>query len=537
VALPADGTVGNPQTLDVNASAPVIAVGTTGRAVIAWTQNASTVPVARSGVRPGATGDFVEIKTISQLGDPNGITGVVATVGDDNSATVAWSRKSAPNTMVEVNDRAPNGSFSNLGQSLSQLGQTSVHPAIVIDATGRATALWQNATSGQVRFAERVAGGIWSGDDRASQAGEVAGTPAAGVAPNGTVIAAWFVNTAGTSVLEAAVRAPGGGGFTDHRKLSGPSMNVLAPEVAVGRGGDAMIVWTTSMGEAVYAVHRARTGAYSAVLPPVTENNPPPDIELAFLAPHVGVDDEGNAFAVFTRNSFHKMPPLDGTDHYTFEAAGFDFAAPSLTTSVPGGGIATLPIGMAATATDRLSAASIAWNFGDGTTATGGAVEHAFGSAGAFTVTVTATDAVGNATTTTAPVLVADPPPPPQITSPVSVKWGQQGKFTYLVAMRVVRPPAGSKVELRCRGRKCPFKRRTFTRMRNGSIRVYKELKPAKVVKQKNRKFRAGQRLQVRITAAGFIGRVVNYPIRKKGTPTSIIRCLPIGQTKPQKVC
>ena len=412
-----------------------------------------------------------------------------------------------------------------------------MHPAVVIAPDGRATALWENITLGRVRFAERPPNGIWSGDDNASQTGDVAGTPAAGVGPDGRVVAAWFVNSAGTSVLEAAVRPPGGGGFTEHRKLSGPGTNVLAPVVSVGRGGDAMVVWSTSMGEAVYAVHRSRTGAYSAVLPPVTEDNPPPDQELAFFEPDVGVDDQGNAFAVFTRDAFHKMPPLDGMDHYTFEVAGFDFAAPALTASVPPNGIATLPIGMAATASDRLSATSIAWSFGDGTTATGGAVQHAFGAPGAFNVTVTARDGVGNAVSRTAPVLVAAPPPPPRIDAAVSVKWGRQGKRVYLVAMRVPGPPRGAKVELRCKGKKCPFKKRTFTKRRKGAIRVFKELAPAKVVKKKARTFRRGQRVQVRILADGFIGKVVNYKIPRKGTPSGKVRCLPIGATRPRKTC
>ena len=152
-------------------------------------------------------------------------------------------------------------------------------------------------------------------------------------------------------------------------------------------------------------------------------------------------------------------------------------------------------------------------------------------------MTVTARDGVGNATSRTAPVLVAAPPPPPRIDSSVSVKWGRKGKFVYLVAMRVPGPPAGAKVELRCKGKKCPFKKRTFTKRRRGAIRVFKELKPAKVVKKKSRTFRRGQRVQVRIVADGFIGKVVNYKIPKKGTPSGKIRCLPIGATEPSKVC
>lgn len=60
-----------------------------------------------------------------------------------------------------------------------------------------------------------------------------------------------------------------------------------------------------------------------------------------------------------------------------------------------------------AATTDATGAVSVAWNFGDGGTATGAAVSHVFKASGTFTVTATATDSNGTATDT-AKVTVTD---------------------------------------------------------------------------------------------------------------------------------
>jgi PKD domain len=198
---------------------------------------------------------------------------------------------------------------------------------------------------------------------------------------------------------------------------------------------------------------------------------------------------------------------------------------------------------MAAAATDRLSPVSIHWAFGDGTTGSGGAVTHAFGSSGAFNVTATATDAVGNASSSTHPVLVAAVPPPPKkrITSPIRVTWGVSGRTIYLLRMGVIRVPKGTKVELRCSRhksqKKCPFKRKSSKKRRKGTITLFQEIKAAKVRGKKDRTFRAGQRLELRITAKGYIGKVARYDLKKGKIPSAQPLCLPVGKKKPQKRC
>ena len=90
--------------------------------------------------------------------------------------------------------------------------------------------------------------------------------------------------------------------------------------------------------------------------------------------------------------------------------------------------------------------------------------------------------------------------------------------------LRISDIPAGATVQLRCRGKGCPFKRKRFP-VRNGRADASKAVRKGKL--------RRGTRIQVRITKPGAIGKVVIYEVPKKGLPRGRVRCLPPGATKP----
>ncbi|HEX8101723.1 MAG TPA: PKD domain-containing protein, partial [Solirubrobacteraceae bacterium] len=78
----------------------------------------------------------------------------------------------------------------------------------------------------------------------------------------------------------------------------------------------------------------------------------------------------------------------------------YDEVAPALMeVAVPAAATPGQPLRMAARAEDLWTAASVEWDFGDGATATGDGVEHAFAAPGRYTVRVTAVDAAANRTT------------------------------------------------------------------------------------------------------------------------------------------
>lgn len=94
------------------------------------------------------------------------------------------------------------------------------------------------------------------------------------------------------------------------------------------------------------------------------------------------------------------------------------FAAPFLTSgpiASPNPAAPGQTVSFSATASGGQGLLSFAWNFGDGSTATGFAPTHSFATAGVFTVTVTVTDVVNTTVSGTITVTIAAPvsPPPP----------------------------------------------------------------------------------------------------------------------------
>ena len=332
-----------------------------------------------------------------------------------------------------------------------------------------------------------------------------------------------------------AARPAGGGAFAGFQPISGPAMNASLPKVVVGGNGDALISWSLGDGKAIPTVQRKANGTFGPILTAVDANSPAPGENLSFFEPSIGIDDEGNGVAAWTRTSNRAA-----VDHYRFQVASFDAAAPSLTASVPPGGALNAPIGMAAASFDRVSPVSINWGFGDGASASGGAVSHAFGKAGAFNVVVTATDAAGNATSATHPVLIAAGPPPrkKRITSKVKISWGVTSTKTFLVRLKVPNVPKRGKAQITCKPKsKCPFKKVSSKKRRKGAITLFKNVNTSKLRGMKRRTFTPGARVEVRITAPGYIGKVLRYKLQRAKVPTARTLCLPVGAKKPRKRC
>jgi hypothetical protein len=51
------------------------------------------------------------------------------------------------------------------------------------------------------------------------------------------------------------------------------------------------------------------------------------------------------------------------------------------------------------------------------------------------------------------------------------------------------------------------------------------------------KRFRAGQTIEIRITANGFHGKVLRYALRPGRIPTARELCLPNGTSRPQRRC
>ena len=224
--------------------------------------------------------------------------------------------------------------------------------------------------NGEIKFAEHAPGEpLWSTETRVSQWAQCQHAGRRGSA-NGALIAAWLSN--GTIATPRARRRgrvrwiPADLGARDE------------PIAPAGRGranGDALISWSLGDGKSIPTVQRKANGAFGPILNAISAAN----AVQSFSATSIGIDDQGNGVAAWTR-----AENRGGTDFWRFQAASFDAAAPSLNSSVPPGAKVGVGLPMAAAASDRVSPVSLSWSFGDGGIATGGAVAHAYGAPGAY---------------------------------------------------------------------------------------------------------------------------------------------------------
>jgi Putative metal-binding motif len=118
--------------------------------------------------------------------------------------------------------------------------------------------------------------------------------------------------------------------------------------------------------------------------------------------------------------------------------------------------------------------------------------------------------------------------PFPNITSALGNNWSVLGKKVRMTEMRARRVPAGAKGRISCKGKKCPFKKKNV-KAKRGNIDFLKALT------KKQRKFRAGQTIEVRITARNFIGKVVRFKLKARKIPKGQTLCLPVGASRPQR--
>jgi hypothetical protein len=139
---------------------------------------------------------------------------------------------------------------------------------------------------------------------------------------------------------------------------------------------------------------------------------------------------------------------------------------------------------------------------------------------GQHVLEVRARDAVGNVDPTPARrgwsvgTVTVDPPKDeeslPLAPARLSAKWRVKGRRTTVRRLRLGGLVAGARVELRCKGKGCPVKRRA-AKAAAGRVDLRRLLK--------RKPLRAGQRLTVTVTAPGHLPRTITLKVRKGKKP------------------
>ena len=114
----------------------------------------------------------------------------------------------------------------------------------------------------------------------------------------------------------------------------------------------------------------------------------------------------------------------------------------------------------------------------------------------------------------------------PRLSASVVNAWVVKRAGTRVMRLRVREAPAAAAIEVRCGGRGCPFRSRSIAVDAKGSARLARLLP---------RPLRPGAVLEVRVTAANTIGKVVRYRIHRKRIPRGRVLCLPPGASGPAR--
>jgi hypothetical protein len=402
------GDCGHDVVLDADGDATAIWCDQGDLEVNGYVVHAATLPAG------GTWSDPVPLSGESML-EPD----FALAVDDDGAATAIWTQHDdgADGAVVHAKRRT-GGVWDASATDLSEAGTDAADPELVVDPQGDVTAAWALADGGEhaVQTARRPSGDDWEEPvdltRYAADTGDYYPDLGLAVDPQGAVTAAW---SPGGHVLRASTRAAGGAwsppGDLTAADTSAP-WRVSDPQVVVDPQGAATVTWIAAVGAfsggtpsgyQLRSSRRASGGAWGV----------PADVsgvrDLGLW--ETAVDPFGYVTAIWSEAT--------GFADDTVRSRVLDPIAPTLrAVTVPASGVAGQPVTMALDAYDLWSPVAASWQFGDGSSATGTSVAHCFATPGERTVTVTGTDAAGNATSASRTIAIAADPTPPADVEP-----------------------------------------------------------------------------------------------------------------------
>lgn len=398
VTRPAGGTWGAPQYIatqnaDVDsgdATSPELRVAASGRAFL----------LVEDGLfeRPAGATQFTAVPGTA------GVRHVALNARGEGAALVYGPKVTSTDALDQVSVRvSPAG--GPLGAALPLGGIGSGYPdndrsALAVTPDGTVVATWESTADAQA--GEGVAVAVRPGGAGSSAAAWNT-TRSVNTNPDGDRygfdLSADPVSASQVAVAwsePAELDAPTGGGQFE-RVFPGPATRTPIPKqqydgraVSAGTGGSLVAVDDpTSI--SVRPTLGAAFGAPQRL--PID-----PSIGGVPVRSRISLDDEGNGFVRVQTTG-------GGADQVTVNP--YDPVPPKIASVKATTAKAGKPMALTATATDRMSAPSLTWTFGDGrTTGRGNAVVHTYANAGPYVVKVRARDAAGNTTTTNKLVLV-----------------------------------------------------------------------------------------------------------------------------------
>jgi PKD domain len=350
-----------------------LAVAGSGAAVISWIENDGKDAVVEASVRePGSTAWEPAAQVSSTGASAEDSSPAVDEKGD---VVVGFTREDPAGAIAWAAFRPVGGAWQR-AVNLSPPGETAFDVHVAMRADGSAVALWTQSGAGRLAV-RSAATGAWAEQPPplSSYAVETLVADSAG-----DVAAAWQSDEvmvselpAGSNTWQAPLAIPS----------TAPGLQTFTLGFDSGRG--LVAVWGTGAdyNSGSLAASRLPAGATAWTQPIVS-----PVVQGLLWTGHTAVDPDGDAVAVYETPNGASVATII-----------LDSAAPrAVSATVPRTGRADRRLTFVAAAAD-MSGVTLRWRFGDGKTATGASVKHAYRKTGRYVVTVVATDAAGHAVT------------------------------------------------------------------------------------------------------------------------------------------
>ena len=386
---------------DHDATEPRVGLDAAGGGVVGWLDTADGSAFTLTYVTRSPSGDWSAptdmpaSSTPGNLGDTYDLA-----VGRGGHAVWAWEHIDTDlgRRVIEAAYRPAGGSFG-APVAMSASSVNTSNPQVAVNAAGVATVTWRESVplASEVKSRTRDAGGAWSGvqgvsDDFTNLDQDVI------VDAAGTTTAVWAQQEAAQPRRILYATRPVGGDWDAPQPVTPLTSWFGEPSLAIDPSGRMTVAYVTGGPPSdIGARTRAPGGAWIdqglvSALPAGAEGG----------TPTVAMDDAGQPVVAWLANATPDLAQLRALDTQGPLSAGL---------SIPAAATVGQPASFAWPAIDAWSAVtSVAWTFGDGASGSGSSVTKTYGAPGTYPVSVTATDAVGNATTLTGSVVVTPSP-------------------------------------------------------------------------------------------------------------------------------
>jgi hypothetical protein len=251
---------GSPNQFDLSANgeeatAPQLAVDPDGTATVVWSALDPTVPAAERSYevyarRVGADG--TPEKTAMRLSVPGGdaLSPDIA-IGPDGSATVVWIRWDGTNFVVQGRRIESDGTLGPI-LALSATGRDAAEPEVVVGTDGTATAVWKRFDGFnfliKVKQIDPEGSILPMENNTPSASGRNAGEPEVAIGAGGSASIVWTrFDGANTIVQERRVTETGLLEATTD-DLSAVGQNAVEPGLTVAADGTETVTWARSDG-------------------------------------------------------------------------------------------------------------------------------------------------------------------------------------------------------------------------------------------------------------------------------------------------